>query len=48
MVGLETIADTVEEPFGTDLDDLRLEALCHTIDRTTAELLEVPVLVPAK
>lgn len=48
MVGLETIADTVEEPFGTDLDDLKLEDLCHTIDRTTAELLEVPVLVPVK
>ncbi|TWT55388.1 Bestrophin, RFP-TM, chloride channel [Thalassoglobus neptunius] len=48
MIGLETIADDVEEPFGTDLDDLNLEALCETIDRTTAEILDVtPVGAPA-
>ncbi|MEW4487151.1 bestrophin family ion channel [Thalassoglobus sp. JC818] len=48
MIGLETIADDVEEPFGTDLDDLNLESLCDTIDRTTAEILDVsPVGAPA-
>jgi putative membrane protein len=41
MIGLETIADYVEEPFGYDLDDLDLESLCETIDRTTAEILAV-------
>lgn len=41
MFGLETIADYVEEPFGYDLDDLDLESLCQTIDRTTAEILAV-------
>jgi len=41
MFGLEVIADDVEEPFGHDLDDLDLDSLCHTIDRTTAEILSV-------
>lgn len=41
MFGLEAIADDVEEPFGHDLDDLDLDALCQTIDRTTAEILTV-------
>lgn len=44
MMGLEAIADDVEEPFGDDLDDLNLDLLCITIDRTTAEILEVPTL----
>jgi len=44
MVGLETIADSVEEPFGHDLDDLDLDALCRTIDVTTAEILDVAPL----
>jgi ion channel-forming bestrophin family protein len=45
MIGLETIADDVEEPFGFDLDDLDLDRLCKTIDVTTAEILEVEPLV---
>ncbi len=44
MVGLETIADAVEEPFGNDLDDLDLDALCKTIDVSTNELLNVSPL----
>jgi len=45
MIGLETIADDVEEPFGRDLDDLDLESLCRTIDRTTAEILNTTNIV---
>ena len=41
MFGLEAIADDVEEPFGYDLDDLDLDKLCRSIDRTTAEILSV-------
>lgn len=41
VFGLESIADAVEEPFGDDLDDLDLDALCLTINRTTAEILSV-------
>ena len=47
MFGLESIADAVEEPFGYDLDDLDLERLCQTIDRTTAEILSVPAISQA-
>ncbi len=31
MIGLETVAEHVEEPFGYDEDDLDLESLCVTI-----------------
>ena len=31
MLGLETVAEHVEEPFGYDEDDLDLEGLCKTI-----------------
>lgn len=31
MLGLETVAEHVEEPFGYDEDDLDLEGLCRTI-----------------
>jgi putative membrane protein len=44
MFGLEAIADDVEEPFGDDLDDLDLDKLCQTIDRTTAEILSVETI----
>lgn len=37
MLGLETVAEHVEEPFGYDEDDLDLEALCATIGSTVDE-----------
>ncbi len=37
MLGLETVAEHVEEPFGYDEDDLDLDALCRTIDNTVTE-----------
>ncbi len=48
MVGLEAIADTIEEPFGDDLDDLDLAALCKTIDVSTGEILDVSPLVASE
>ncbi len=41
MVGLEAIAETVEEPFGQDLDDLDLEYLCDQIDASVGEILKM-------
>lgn len=38
MLGLETVAEHVEEPFGLDEDDLDLDALCRTIDSTVHEI----------
>ena len=38
MIGLETVAEHVEEPFGRDEDDLDLDALCMTIETTVNEV----------
>lgn len=40
MLGLETVAEHVEEPFGRDEDDLDLDGLCQTIDRTAGEIFD--------
>jgi putative membrane protein len=38
MVGVEMIAEDIEEPFGESPDDLRLEEYCDTIRESVAEL----------
>ncbi len=38
MLGLEIVAEHVEDPFGEDEDDLDLEGLCQTIERSTKEI----------
>ncbi len=40
MLGLETVAEHVEEPFGLDEDDLDLENLCKTIEVTVGEVFD--------
>lgn len=40
MLGLETVAEHVEEPFGYDDDDLDLDGICGTIERTVGEIFE--------
>ncbi len=40
MLGLETVAEHTEEPFGIDEDDLDLEGMCHTIDASITEIFE--------
>ena len=39
-MGLETVAEHVEEPFGYDEDDLDLDGLCETIGRTVQEVFD--------
>ena len=39
MVGLEAIAEALEEPFGHDIDDLDLDCYCRTIEESVAEIL---------
>ncbi|MGE3804554.1 MAG: bestrophin family protein [Gemmataceae bacterium] len=39
MVGIELIAETVEEPFGREEDDLTLDAICSAIEASVSELL---------
>lgn len=40
MLGLEIVAEHVEEPFGFDEDDLDLDGMCAAIDRSVHEILE--------
>ena len=40
MLGMETVAEHVEEPFGYDEDDLNLDALCHTIKVSVKEVFD--------
>lgn len=40
MLGLETVAEHVEEPFGYDEDDLDLDGLCRTIEVTVQEVFD--------
>jgi putative membrane protein len=40
MLGLEIVAEHVEEPFGYDEDDLDLDGLCETIDRSVREIAQ--------
>lgn len=39
MLGLEIVAEHVEEPFGYDDDDLDLEGMCRTIDKSLNEII---------
>jgi ion channel-forming bestrophin family protein len=38
FMALEIIGEQIEEPFGTDLNDLALDAMCHTIEASICEM----------
>ncbi|OAI57027.1 hypothetical protein AYO47_08425 [Planctomyces sp. SCGC AG-212-M04] len=38
MLGLETVAEHIEEPFGFDEDDLNLDAICEAIEKTVQQV----------
>ena len=40
MLGIECIAEAIEEPFGEHDDDLDLEGICDTIERTVHEIIQ--------
>lgn len=42
MIGLELIAEDIEDPFGLDGDDLPLDQICSGIQRTVTEILGIP------
>lgn len=42
LIGLELIAEEIEEPFGTADDDLRLDEICHGIESSVNDLVGVP------
>jgi putative membrane protein len=39
MIGVEMIAEEIEDPFGVSEDDLRLDDLCQTIERSVEDIL---------
>lgn len=41
LIGLELIAEDIEEPFGKDGDDLPLDTICNTIQNTVTDILPV-------
>ena len=40
MIGIEVLAEDVEEPFGNDADDLPLDEFCATIERSVRGVIE--------
>ena len=40
MIGVEMIAEEIEDPFGDAEDDLALDDLCRTIDRSVSEIMQ--------
>jgi putative membrane protein len=41
LIGLELVAEEIEEPFGTDDDDLQLDLLCKGIERSVRQIMPV-------
>lgn len=39
LASLELIAEEIENPFGTDPNDLPLESICETIRKSVVEIL---------
>src|SRR5437773_2703020 len=39
MIGIELIAEEVEEPFGRSTDDLMLDDICQAIEASVTEIL---------
>jgi len=39
MIGIEMIAEQIEDPFGISDDDLRLDELCQTIEKSVQEIM---------
>ncbi len=39
LIGLELVAEEIEEPFGTDDDDLQLDRICKGIERSVRQIL---------
>ncbi|TXK50772.1 hypothetical protein FVR03_04590 [Pontibacter qinzhouensis] len=42
LASLELIAEEIENPFGTDANDLPIDQICHNIRKHVGELLEEP------
>ena len=47
FLALEIIGEQIEEPFGTEPNDLALDAICHTIEVSVCEMADVAPLSTA-
>jgi len=47
FLALEMIGEQIEEPFGTEANDLALDALCHTIETSVFEMVDLQPLSQA-
>jgi putative membrane protein len=47
FLALEMIGEQIEEPFGTEANDLALDALCHTIEVSVCEMVDLAPLSEA-
>ena len=47
MIGVEMIAEAVEDPFGTDEDDIMLDKLCQGIEQSVAGIFQMTETAPA-
>lgn len=43
MLGMEIVAEHVEEPFGYDDDDLDLDGMCRTISKSVADVFDTSI-----
>jgi ion channel-forming bestrophin family protein len=41
LFGIEAIGVEIENPFGTDPNDLPLDAICNTIERNIEDLISI-------
>ncbi|MDV7695537.1 hypothetical protein N6B72_01270 [Chryseobacterium soli] len=48
FVAFEAIADEIEDPFGTEANDLALNSMCHMIDETMHELAGEQIITSQK
>jgi putative membrane protein len=48
MLGVETIAEEIEDPFGDHDDDLKLDEICRTIERSVREIMNEPASLSAE
>ena len=48
LIGLELVSEDIEEPFGTDDDDLPLDRLSETIERSVRQIIPALASHPAK
>jgi predicted membrane chloride channel (bestrophin family) len=46
MIGVEMIAEAVEDPFGTDEDDIMLDKLCEGIERSVSGIFQFADTAP--